>query len=98
MMMKSNMGILLFSDANIYDSYFDNNNAPRGGALYSVKLAENCTFISNHGQYGGAIFVLIYLFFLIVMGLPVMTMEFALGRAARKSVVKHRGAPPKKIK
>ena len=37
------------------------------------------------GQYGGAIFVLIYLFFLIVMGLPVMTMEFALGRASQKS-------------
>ncbi|MBR5011264.1 MAG: sodium-dependent transporter, partial [Clostridia bacterium] len=37
------------------------------------------------GQYGGAIFVLIYLFFLVVMGLPVMTMEFALGRASQKS-------------
>ena len=37
------------------------------------------------GQYGGAIFVLIYLFFLIVMGIPVMTMEFSLGRASQKS-------------
>ncbi len=37
------------------------------------------------GQYGGAIFVLIYLFFLVVMGLPVMTMEFSLGRASQKS-------------
>lgn len=37
------------------------------------------------GQYGGAIFVLIYIFFLIVMGLPVLTMEFALGRASQKS-------------
>ncbi len=37
------------------------------------------------GQYGGAIFVLIYLFFLVVMGMPVMTMEFSLGRASRKS-------------
>ncbi len=36
-------------------------------------------------QNGGAIFVLIYLFFLIVMGIPVMTMEFALGRASQKS-------------
>ena len=40
------------------------------------------------GQYGGAIFVLIYLFFLIIMGLPVMTMEFSLGRASRKSPAK----------
>lgn len=40
------------------------------------------------GENGGGIFVLIYLFFLLTMGVPVMTMEFALGRASRKSVVK----------
>lgn len=40
------------------------------------------------GQYGGAIFVLIYAFFLIVLGVPVMTMEFALGRASQKSPAK----------
>lgn len=38
------------------------------------------------GQYGGAIFVLIYLFFLVVMGLPIMSMEFAVGRASKKSM------------
>ena len=37
------------------------------------------------GQYGGAAFVLIYLFFLVVLGLPIMAMEFAVGRASRKS-------------
>lgn len=37
------------------------------------------------GQYGGGIFVLIYLFFLIILGVPVMTMEFSLGRASQKS-------------
>lgn len=37
------------------------------------------------GQYGGAIFILIYLVFLAILGIPVMTMEFAMGRAARKS-------------
>lgn len=40
------------------------------------------------GQYGGAMFVLVYLFFLIVLGVPVMTMEFAVGRASQKSPVK----------
>jgi len=40
------------------------------------------------GQYGGGAFVVLYLFFLIVMGVPVLTMEFALGRASRKSPVK----------
>ena len=33
------------------------------------------------GRYGGAAFVLIYLIFLLLIGLPVMTMEFAIGRA-----------------
>lgn len=40
------------------------------------------------GQNGGGIFVLIYLFFLIIMGVPAMTMEFALGRASQKSPTK----------
>lgn len=39
------------------------------------------------GQNGGGIFVLIYLFFLIAFGVPVMTMEFSMGRAAQKSSV-----------
>ncbi len=38
------------------------------------------------GQYGGAAFVLIYLVFLVIMGLPIMSMEFAVGRASRKSI------------
>ncbi|MBQ7863370.1 MAG: sodium-dependent transporter [Lachnospiraceae bacterium] len=40
------------------------------------------------GQYGGGAFVLIYIFFLIVLGVPVMTMEFSIGRASQKSPVK----------
>lgn len=39
------------------------------------------------GVYGGGAFVLFYLFFLITMGIPIMTMEFAVGRASRKSVI-----------
>ena len=38
------------------------------------------------GKYGGAAFVLIYLAFLVILGLPVMVCEFAVGRASRKSV------------
>lgn len=37
------------------------------------------------GLYGGGAFVLVYLFFLIIMGVPLMTMEFSIGRASRKS-------------
>ena len=40
------------------------------------------------GQYGGALFVLIYLLFLVILGAPIMTMEFAVGRASQKSAVK----------
>ena len=40
------------------------------------------------GQNGGAIFVLIYLIFLVVLGIPVMTMEFSMGRASQKSPVR----------
>lgn len=48
------------------------------------------------GENGGAIFVLIYLFFLVILGIPVMTMEFAVGRASQKSpVVMHRELEPK---
>ena len=40
------------------------------------------------GQNGGGIFVLIYLICLIVMGVPALSVEFTLGRAAKKSPVK----------
>ena len=39
------------------------------------------------GQNGGGIFVLFYLIFLIIMGVPILTMELAVGRASRKSAV-----------
>lgn len=39
------------------------------------------------GQYGGGAFVLIYLLFLLILGLPVMVMEFSLGRASQASPV-----------
>ena len=39
------------------------------------------------GENGGGLFVLLYLAFLVLMGLPVLTMELAVGRASRKSAV-----------
>ena len=67
-----------------------------GSRLGFILLSAGCAIgIGNvwkfpyiTGQYGGAIFVLIYLFFLIILGIPVMTMEFSIGRAARKSPVR----------
>ena len=40
------------------------------------------------GKYGGAAFVIVYLLFLVILGLPVMVMEFAVGRASQKSCAK----------
>lgn len=40
------------------------------------------------GQNGGGLFVLVYLLFLAIMGIPILTMELSLGRASRKSLVK----------
>ncbi len=39
------------------------------------------------GENGGGLFVLLYLIFLVIMGIPVLTMELAVGRASRKSAV-----------
>ena len=66
-----------------------------GSRLGFILLSAGCAIgIGNvwkfpymTGQYGGGAFVLIYLFFLLVMGVPVLTMEFAVGRAAQRSPV-----------
>ncbi|MEA5004474.1 MAG: sodium-dependent transporter [Christensenella sp.] len=40
------------------------------------------------GQYGGAAFIIIFLFFLVILGLPILVMEFSVGRASKKSVAR----------
>lgn len=51
------------------------------------------------GQNGGGFFVLFYLFFLVAVGVPVLTMEFAVGRASGKSVIRgYEALEPKKSK
>lgn len=40
------------------------------------------------GQGGGGTFVLFYIIFLIILGLPILSMEFAVGRASQKSPVR----------
>ena len=52
----------------------------------AIGLGNVWRFPSIVGQYGGAAFILIYLLFLVIFGLPIMTMEFAVGRASRKSI------------
>ncbi len=52
----------------------------------SIGLGNIWRFPYITGQYGGAAFVLIYLFFLLVLGMPIVVMEFAVGRASQRSV------------
>ncbi len=40
------------------------------------------------GMYGGSAFVFLYLIFLVILGLPIMVMEFAVGRASRRSIAR----------
>ena len=60
-----------------------------GFILLSAGCAIGCgnvwKFPWMTGQYGGGSFVLVYVLFLLLLGLPVMTMEFALGRGAQAS-------------
>lgn len=54
----------------------------------AVGLGNVWRFPYITGQYGGAAFVLIYLLFLVILGLPIMVMEFAVGRASQKSAAR----------
>ena len=67
-----------------------------GSRLGFILISAGCAigignvwrFPTITGQNGGGLFVLIYLLFLVIMGIPVMTMEFSMGRAAQKSPIK----------
>ena len=82
----------------------ENNNIPSsekereklGSRLGFILISAGCAIgIGNvwkfpyiTGQNGGGAFVVVYLFFLAILGIPILTMEFSLGRAAKKSPVK----------
>lgn len=40
------------------------------------------------GQYGGAAFIVLYLIFLVILGIPIMVMEFSVGRASKRSIAR----------
>ena len=72
------------------------NRERLGSRLGFILLSAGCAIGCGNvwkfpwmtGQYGGGSFVLVYVLCLIVLGLPVMTMEFSLGRASQASPVK----------
>ncbi len=78
-----------------------------GSRLGFILLSAGCAigvgnvwkFPYMAGQYGGGLFVLIYLICLVVLGVPILTMEFAVGRAGQKSPAKmFRALEPKGTK
>lgn len=54
----------------------------------AVGLGNVWRFPYITGKYGGAAFVLVYLLFLVILGMPIMVMEFAVGRASQKSAAR----------
>ena len=72
------------------------NRERLGSRLGFILLSAGCAIGCGNvwkfpwmaGQYGGGVFVLIYALCLILLGLPVMVMEFSLGRAAQASPVR----------
>ncbi len=52
----------------------------------AIGLGNVYRFPITTGAYGGAIFVAIYLLFLLLLGIPVMTAELAVGRGSRRSI------------
>ena len=84
----------------------DNQREKLGSRLGFILLSAGCAIGLGNvwkfpwlvGENGGAFFVLIYLLFLVIMGIPIMTMEFAVGRAAQKSPARmyHAVTPQKK--
>ena len=72
------------------------NREKLGSRLGFILLSAGCAIgIGNVwkfpyvvGENGGGFFVIIYLIFLAILGIPVLTMEFSIGRAAQKSPVK----------
>lgn len=54
----------------------------------AVGLGNVWRFPYITGKYGGAAFVLIYLVFLVILGMPIMVMEFSVGRASQKSAAR----------
>ena len=73
-----------------------NNRERLGSRLGFIMLSAGCAIGCGNvwkfpwmcGQFGGGGFVLVYIFCLLLLGLPVLTMEFAAGRAAQVSPVK----------
>ncbi|NLD30296.1 MAG: sodium-dependent transporter, partial [Clostridiales bacterium] len=75
----------------------DNNTREQfGSRLGYILVSAGCAIgIGNVwkfpyicGQYGGAIFMLIYLLFLVILGIPVLTTEFAIGRGSQRSAAR----------
>ena len=67
-----------------------------GTRLGFIMLAAGCAiglgnvwrFPYITGLYGGATFVIVYIIFLVILGVPVMTMEFGIGRGSQQSVIR----------
>ena len=80
----------------IFGGFFVNQRERLSSRLGFILLSAGCAIGCGNvwkfpwmaGQYGGGVFVLIYVICLLLLGLPVMVMEFSIGRAAQASPVR----------
>ena len=78
------------------NSIANNEREKFGSRLGFILISAGCAiglgnvwrFPYITSQYGGASFILIYLLFLVLFGLPIMSMEFSVGRASQKSIAR----------
>lgn len=87
-----NIAIINIVISEVFIMKSDNSFASRIGFLLvsagcAIGIGNVWKFPYLAGQNGGGLFVLFYLFFLLVLGIPVLTMELAVGRGSRRSAV-----------
>ena len=79
-----------------WEAYNNMNRERLGSRLGFIMLSAGCAIGCGNvwkfpwmcGQYGGGSFMLVYFIFLLLLGVPVLTMEFSVGRAAQTSPIK----------
>ena len=88
--------LICFNIFSFRGSFLDNNRERLGSRIGFIMLAAGCSigccnvwkFPWMCGQYGGGTFIFIYLLCLLLLGLPILTLEFALGRASQTSPIR----------
>ena len=86
-MVQSEKGVMIMSTNDNRESFGSRLGFILVSAGCAIGIGNVWKFPYVTGVNGGGVFVLFYLLFLIILGIPVLTMELAVGRASRRSAV-----------